>query len=247
MQRRSQRPRRRSHKRQQRNWKRVNIVNERLEVRDMLTNLSLTFSDYEVSESWGAGIVTGSISRFGGDVSQPLEITLTSSDETRLVVPATVTVPANETVESFPIDIIDNSQLDGDIYVTINATAGTSSTDNSILVHDYETATLTLDQTSASPGDIITGSIVVSVVGHTAPLDVPINSSRPEEIAPTSVTIPVGQQSANFSLPVTSDAVAEGAHAVRLEVDPDSAWEWELETVVVSDPGRHHGLAGGRR
>jgi hypothetical protein len=210
---------------------------EPLESRSMLTTLSLMVQDFFPYEFYGAGATTGELTRFGGDTSEPLTVTLTSSDETELTVPESVTFAADETTVFFPVDTVDDTLLDGEQLVYITATAGFDSTAMGLLVQDYETATFTLDQSALTPGGTLTGTITVSVTGNSQPVSVPLASTRPDEIASIVVEVPVGQQTVDFSIPVTSDDFIEGPHAVKIEVPYDSAFFGNSEYVSVADPG----------
>jgi hypothetical protein len=210
---------------------------ERLETRAMLTTLSLLAQDRYPSEQFGEAATYGELYRFGGDISQPLTVMLTSSDESEILVPASVTFPADETTVTFPIDTVDDTLLDGEQLVFITATAGVDSTDAALLVQDHETATVTFDQTELSPGDTLTGTITISVTANTEPVNVPLVSTRPNEIASTVAEIPVGQQTVNFEISVTSDAFAEGPHAVKIGVPWDSGFVGNEVYLSVTDPG----------
>jgi hypothetical protein len=210
---------------------------EPLEKRAMLTTLSLMVQDFFPYEHYGANATIGELTRFGGDSSEPLTVMLASSDESEIRVPESVTFAAHETTVYFPVDTVDDTLLDGEQLVFITATAGFDYTDTALLVKDYETATVTLDQSELSPGDTLTGTITVSVTGNTEPVSVPLVSTRPDEIASTFVEIPVGQQSVNFSILVTSDDFVEGPHTVKIEVAYDSGFFGNFQFLSVADPG----------
>jgi hypothetical protein len=210
---------------------------DKLEPRTMLAILSVTVQEPFVSEDMGPAATFGEVYRYDSDLSQPLTVALTSSDESEVVVPPSVTIPANETTVAFPIDIIDDTLLDGEQVVFIAATDGFDTGEGVIFVQDVETATVTFDQSVLSPGDTLTGTVTVSVAGNSDPVSVPIDSTRPGEIASIVVVVPVGQQTVDFEIPVTSDAVAEGPHAVRLNVSYEIGFYGNTEFLSVSDPG----------
>ncbi|HEY3393007.1 MAG TPA: cadherin-like domain-containing protein [Lacipirellulaceae bacterium] len=210
---------------------------EPLETRDMLTTLSMYVDDFFPGEHYGLGATSIWLTRDGGDLSQPLTVTLISSDESELVVPESVTFLADETTIIFPVDAVDDTLLDGEQLVTITATAGFDYTETSLLVQDHETASLSLDQSALSPGDTLTGTIWVSVSGNTEPVSMALTSTRPNEIASTVVEVPVGQQSVDFSIPVTTNAYIEGPHAVKIEIAHDSGFVGNSQFVSVADPG----------
>jgi hypothetical protein len=188
-------------------------------------------------EVFGAGATLGELTRFGGDTSQPLTVTLTSSDESEILVPESVTFPANETSVTFPIDALDDDLLDGEQWVLITATAGPDFTDAQMIVQDYETADVEIDQSEVTSGTVLTGTVTVSVTGHTEPISVPLISTRPDEIASIVVEVPVGEQTASFAIPVTGDAFAEGPHAVHLSMPLDFELFGDFDYLSVADLG----------
>ena len=207
---------------------------EALETRTMLTTLSLFVYDPIVAENFGVGATMGEVSRFGGDISQALTVNLASQDETEIVVPTSVTIPANETLVTFPVDVVDDTLLDGDQFVFIDAVAGLESAQTAMLVEDFETADLIFDQTTGSPGDNLTGTLQVSFVESNS-VGVSFESSRELEIAPFSVTVPGGSQSAPFSIPVLDDGVPEGPHSVRIDAAP--GLYGNSNYLTLTDPG----------
>ncbi len=87
-------------------------------------------------ESAGAGAATGTVTRTG-DLSQPLTVSLSSSDTSSATVPATVTIPAGSANASFPIAAVDDFFADGDQVLTIAASASTSTPGPLALDHSY--------------------------------------------------------------------------------------------------------------
>lgn len=103
---------------------------ERLEDRTLLAaGLGVTVEPIVVSENGGARAARGTVTRVSDDYSQPLTVTLTSSDPGELAVPATVTILAGQRSASFDVAAVDDDLLDGTQRVTVTATAEiTSST-----------------------------------------------------------------------------------------------------------------------
>jgi serralysin len=85
--------------------------------------VSVSLTPGTISESAGTSASTGTVTRNGSDVSASLEVNLSSDDTTEATVPATVTIPANSTSATFPIDAVDDTDADGTQLVTITATA----------------------------------------------------------------------------------------------------------------------------
>ena len=92
----------------------------------------------------GAGTVDGTIA-MAASLGYAQVVDLASSDSTRAMVPATITIPAGQTSAKVPITIIDDGLLDGPEQVTFTAAAsGYTSVTAPMNVHDYHTAVLTL-------------------------------------------------------------------------------------------------------
>ena len=105
--------------------------------------LGLTFNDALVSENAGPAATTGTVTRPNVDNSQALVVSLHSSDTSELAVPASVTIPANESSVTFDIDSVDDRLLDGTQTVTITVSATGFFDGNANLdVADYETLTI---------------------------------------------------------------------------------------------------------
>jgi uncharacterized delta-60 repeat protein len=94
---------------------------EQLEGREVPA-LTLSVLPPAVSEAAGANAALGTVTR-DGDLTQPLTVTLSSSDATEATVPASVTIPANQTKVTFAISAVDDLLADGPQPVTITAAA----------------------------------------------------------------------------------------------------------------------------
>ncbi|MEO1998256.1 MAG: M36 family metallopeptidase, partial [Planctomycetaceae bacterium] len=112
-------------------------------------DFGLDLDDARISESGGQ--TKGTVSRSAsGDLSLPMVVTLTNSDPTEATLPTSVTIEINETTARFTIDAEDDTLLDGTQTVLITATDGSEIADNSLIVTDYETITVTLDDAAIS-------------------------------------------------------------------------------------------------
>ncbi|WP_161604257.1 Calx-beta domain-containing protein [Roseiconus nitratireducens] len=81
--------------------------------------ISLSITPASIDED--AGPAVGTLQRNDEDLSQPLEVALTSSDPSKATVPATVTIPTGQSSVDFFVTVIDDSIADGDDVVTISA------------------------------------------------------------------------------------------------------------------------------
>jgi uncharacterized delta-60 repeat protein len=96
---------------------------EPLEDRALLSGLTLTLGAPAVFEGAGSSATTGTVTRTGASLSQPLTVYLASDDTTEASVPASVVIPAGQASASFPVDAVDDSVLDGPRLVGISADA----------------------------------------------------------------------------------------------------------------------------
>ncbi len=156
-------------------------------------SLSLSLSSTSISESGGSSVAT--ITRSNTDISQPLTVTLTGSDTSEATIPATVTIPANQSSATFTINAVDDDLLDGTQTVTLTATAADYQSATSVVtVVDSEQVLLSIDRTSISEksGSAI-GTVRRSNSDVNLPLAVQINSSDlSEATVPGIVVIPPG-------------------------------------------------------
>ena len=84
--------------------------------------LSVAVSPGSVAENAGANAAVGTVTRTG-DLSQPLVVTLSSSDTSEATAPTTVSILANQSSANFRVDAVDDSILDGVQNVSITASA----------------------------------------------------------------------------------------------------------------------------
>ena len=100
--------------------------------------LSLSFSDDSFSETYGAAATIGTVTRT--DSRGDLAITLESSDTSEATVPESITLNDGESTASFPVNAIDDNQVDGDQTATISANAeGYASVSVNLAVTDDDT------------------------------------------------------------------------------------------------------------
>ncbi len=88
--------------------------------------LQLQVASSTVAENLAAGTVTYTLTRNSADISQPLTVNLNAGSQSRLTVPATVTIPANGTTVQFTGTINNNGLDDNNINVLTTASASAS-------------------------------------------------------------------------------------------------------------------------
>ena len=172
--------------------------------------LTLTIDVTEFSEGAGDMAAIGTIERANGS-TEDLVVTLVSSDESAVTVPATVTIPAGSASVTFDLsavdDLVDN---DTDQVATITASAdGQLDSAVDVTVTDDDTLELTISSTEFFEGTTDTITATVTRGGDTTEdLIVQITSSNTNALAvPEAVTIPAGSTEATFELSAMDDDV----------------------------------------
>ena len=197
--------------------------------------LTVTINLAAISEFGGSA--TGTVSRGNTDPSTALVVNLTSSDTTEATVPATVTIPANESAVSFTITAVDDALFDGTRTATITASAsGYINGGQSLDVTDLETLTVTIDSTSISEsGGSALGTVTRSNTDTASPLVVNLANSDPTEVAvPATVTIPANQNSATFVIAAVDDTQVDGPAAVTIAAS-SAGYVDDTRTLDVTD------------
>jgi hypothetical protein len=102
--------------------------------------LTLSLTATESSEAALIPAAWGTVTREGDDLSEPLEVSISSSDTSEASVLPTVTIPAGEASAVFLIQAVDDSLLDGPQTVHISvASDGYRSDSQSLIITDHET------------------------------------------------------------------------------------------------------------
>jgi probable HAF family extracellular repeat protein len=83
--------------------------------------LTVTIDPTSISES--GGTAEGTVTRTNADTASDLTVALSSSDTTEAAVQISVTISGGSDFAIFPIDAVNDSDIDGDQTVTITATA----------------------------------------------------------------------------------------------------------------------------
>ncbi len=186
--------------------------------------LSLTIAAASVLESDGLAATTATVTR-NTDTTLPLDVTLTSSDDTEAKVPLTVTIPAGQASFTFDIEAVDDAVVDGDQNVTITAVAtGHADGTGSLNVLDDDarlTVTLGKNVITEADGSGATTITVTRNTDTTNALPVTITSSDTTEAlingaASRTIDIPAGQASVTIDLDAVDDAIQDGPQDVTI-------------------------------
>lgn len=180
----------------------------------------------------GQGTVTRSVA-----TASAIDVSLVSGDTTELVVPATVTIPANATSATFDLTIGNDALLDGSRPIGVSATAtGAAGANATMTIHDNETATLTLTTpANVTEGDTgVQGSVSVSAAPG-RDVTVTLDSSDKNNLSlPATVTVLTGQTSATFPVTVVDDNRIESAQVINATATVQG-WATGYATTIVQD------------
>jgi hypothetical protein len=197
------------------------------------TALSLTFA---ASANENAGPVTATLGISTAQAS-PLSVALASSDPSAATVPATVTIPANQTSVTFNVTPVDDASADGHQLTTVTATAsGIAPAVRDLAVLDNETSTLVFTApTIVTEGSSNIAASVQFATPSTRDQVVTLQSDNAALTVTATVLIP-----ANSTAPVTvllsapNNTLFEGPKTVQLSASI-AGWATAATTVTVAD------------
>lgn len=195
--------------------------------------LSLTFT---ASVNENAGPVTATLGISTAQAS-PISVALASSDPSAATVPATVTIPANQTSVTFNVTPVDDTSADGHQLTTVTATAsGIAPAVRDLAVLDNETSTLVFTApTIVTEGSSNIAASVQLATPSTRDQVVTLQSNNAALTVTATVLIP-----ANSTAPVTvllnapNNTLFEGPKTVQLSA-AISGWATATTTVTVAD------------
>ncbi len=168
-----------------------------------------------------------------------LVVTLTSGNTNEILVPATVTIPANQTSIQFPVTVVDDALFDGTQSAVITAEfTDRPSASATINVADNESARITV----AVPADGAEGGGVISnggfvLLSAAAGRDVAVQllSSNTARVAvPAVAVVPAGSSMAFFNVTVIDDALLNGDEDVTIRASVPN-WQYDRDVITVHD------------
>ncbi len=151
-----------------------------------------------------------------------LVFSLASSSPAKLVVPASVLLPAGQTSVTFPVTLIDDPLLDGPHVVTVSATppagSGIASGASSLRVEDDDIPSLGLSLASASVPE---NGATTATLTLGAPAAVPVtvafaSSDATAATVPASLVLNAGQTKTTFTVTPVNDTKIDGAQTTIL-------------------------------
>jgi RHS repeat-associated protein len=177
--------------------------------------LTVVLNNHDVNETDTNPATYGTVTS-NDPAASPLTVSLVSNAINKLTVPATVTIPVGATSATFPVTVVNDQQIDGNLTVTITASAVgfQSGTDSAVVVDDnVPTLNLALAQTTVSEAagaDAATGTVSIASPAI-QPITIALsNSDTTAATVPAHVVINSGQTSASFPIAAVDDGLDYG-------------------------------------
>ncbi len=178
------------------------------------------------------------VSRNTIDTSEPLEVTLTSSDDFNLRVPDVVLIPAGSSSVTVPISVVDDSLSEGDSAVQLTASAvGFLSGAQSLIVldDDQPELTLTMLQRELFEGD--QGRMVIhrNVADVSGSLSLALAVEPVGQLVLPTVEIPPGMRSIELTFSVVDNNVVDVDRTVTVGVRANGFSDATAELLIRND------------
>lgn len=203
--------------------------------------LALTSPSTSIAESAAESARTFTVARNTTDNSQPLTVTLTSSNPTRAGIPASVVIPANAASATF-IATVQNTADDGDLSVQITAAAtGLTTASSTVTIVDDDTSngSLAINAAATTIAENSTSGLLLTVTRSGVPLSAPLTvnllSNNPRLTVPATVTIPADTASATVSAVPVNDAFDDNDVLAQITATAETFTAGTLSVTVVED------------
>ncbi|MEM7476340.1 MAG: Calx-beta domain-containing protein [Planctomycetota bacterium] len=189
-----------------------------IEVTDVdIAKLTLVIAEDEIAEQGGSSSAT--VSR-NTDTSVNLVVSLSSTDVSEAIVPATVTIPAGAFFTTFQVEGQDDPIVDGTQSVFIFADAeghGSSAGEIAVTDEDSPILTMQIDESSIGENGGVSTATVTRNTNTDSALLVSLQSSDSSEATvPSQVTIPAGFYSVEFNITGQDDLISDGTQSVQV-------------------------------
>ena len=219
---------------------------------DDIPGVSFTLSPEAVSEGAGLNAVYAVLERTDDDVEKlkkAITVFLTASEENALIMPESVTIPANTRSVRFAIGVVDNAEMEagGGRTVVIDAAiridscgcswrpqdaGGALSATLAIADNDGPALFVTAEPTTMREGLAEAGVLTIRANSASVAEDVTVTLSHDgaSEIAiPATVTIPAGANSVTAAVQTLDDGEEDGSKVVSVYAEatgfaPGSTW-----------------------
>lgn len=168
-----------------------------------------------------------------------ISMALSSSDPSKVAVPASVLLPAGSDRAVFDLTVLDDAMLDGTVQVLIRAEAtGYFAGEDTFTVADNERATLTVRlprKAHEGSGRMPRQGVVQASARPQRPVTVHLRSGDPDELkVPATITLPAGQAKAEFDLMPVDDRRIDGPHTVSVTAHVEN-WIDGRDSMLILD------------
>ena len=165
-------------------------------------------------------------------------VTLHSADTEEVRVAPSISISDGQFSGTFDLEIVDDTDLDGSRRTAISATLPDNdyTAADTIILHDNETAVLTVDlpDIAGEGSGSVTGSVTVS---RAVDRDVTVNLSSSditEVSVPDSVTIFAGKAAAEFTVTIVDDYLPDDSVSAAVTASV-SGWTSGTDTISITD------------
>ncbi|MBO7684724.1 MAG: leucine-rich repeat domain-containing protein, partial [Kiritimatiellae bacterium] len=209
---------------------------------DDIPGVSFTLSPEAVSEGAGLNAVYAVLSRTDDDaekLKKAITVYLTTSEENALILPSSVTIPANTRSVRFAIGVVDNAEMEsgGGRTVEIDAAiridscgcswrpqdaGGVLSATLEITDNDGPALFVTAEPTTMREGLVEAGVLTIRANSASVAEDVTVtltHDGASEIDLPETVTIPAGANSATATVQTLDDGEEDGSKIVSVYAD----------------------------
>ena len=177
--------------------------------------LSIAIDQHIFNESAGSSAATGTVTR-NTPTTSSLVVSLISDNQSKVTVPATVTIPAGQSSATFSLAAVDDTNIDATAHVHITASAsqfngGADAVD--VLDDDAPTLTMSLATHLVSEGanSPSTTGTVTRTGSTTKTLAIALTTSDSKAATvPARIYIRAGSSSATFPVAAVRDGLAVG-------------------------------------
>jgi hypothetical protein len=207
--------------------------------------VTLSLDRSAISENAGAGAAVLTVTRSDSNLSNPLQVSLFSSDSSEATVPSTVTIPANQASATVSVTAVDDALFDGTQKVDFSPMVPNFDLIGvSIDVTDFQPLVLVATRTELDEGVVESSStqITVGIRSPAPPGGVTVSlGATPNGILsfPTSVLIPAGSIEATFAVSVLNNDRPSNPRMVQLAANGPGMINGVISLLVRdNDPAR---------
>lgn len=200
--------------------------------------LQLEIAAAAIDEDAGMNATVATVTRSNSDTELALDVQLSNSDLSEVMVPDSVTIPAGASSVQFSLDAVDDTLLDGAVTVTLSASAeGYDSLADILVVEDVELLSVSIPTSniSESTSQPIEATVRRQNTDIGQPITVRLSSSDPSEATvPSEVTLPANVAAITFEIVIVDDQLDDDTQQVEVFAE-HAAYVAQADTLDVLD------------